>query len=117
MTHCTTDGMHFKRLGRREVLADFEGGALTSDGGALLLGKTDEAIRLLDRAAACFIDHRDPELIEHTVAELLRQRVFGLALGYEDLNDHDELSRDPLLATAVGKPARWQARAPSTGWS
>jgi hypothetical protein len=104
MTQCTTDGMHVKELGKRDVVADFEGGTLTSDGGALLLDKTDEAIGLLGRVAACFVDHRDPELIEHTVAELIRQRVFGLALGYEDLNDHDELSHDPLLAAVVGKP-------------
>lgn len=103
MTQCTTDGMHFKRLGKRDVVADFEGGTLTSDGGALLLDKTDGAINLLGRAAACFVDHRDSELIEHTVADLIRQRVFGLALGYEDLNDHDELSHDPLLAAVVGK--------------
>ena len=82
MTQCTTDAMHFKTLGRRNVVADFEGGTLTSDGGALLLDKTDEAIGLLSRAAECFVDYRDPELLEHTVTELLRQRVFGLALGY-----------------------------------
>jgi len=103
MTQCNTDAMHFKTLGRRNVVADFQGGTLTSDGGALLLDKTDRAIDLLRRAAECFVDHRAPELIEHTVGELVRQRVFGLALGYEDLNDHDELSRDPLLATVVGK--------------
>ena len=104
MTQCTTDAMHFKTLGRRNVIADFQGGTLTSDGGALLLDKTDEAMDLLGRAAACFVDHRDPDLLEHTVRELVCQRVFGLALGYEDLNDHDELSRDPLLAAVVGKP-------------
>jgi hypothetical protein len=95
--------MHFKRLGRREVVADFLGGTLTSDGGALLLDQADQALDLLRRAAGCFVDHRSWRLIEHTVEELIRQRVFGLALGYEDLNDHDELSRDPLLASVVGK--------------
>jgi len=95
--------MHFKSLGRRNVVADFQGGTLTSDGGSLLLDKTDQAIGLLARAAACFVDYRRPDRIEHTVEELIRQRVFGLALGYEDLNDHDELSRDPLLAAVVGK--------------
>jgi len=103
MTQCTTDAMHFKGLGKRKVIADFLGGTLSSDGGALLLDKTDHAIGLMARAAECFVDYRDSERIEHTVEELVRQRVFGLALGYEDLNDHDELSRDPLLAAVVGK--------------
>jgi hypothetical protein len=103
MTHCITDAMEFKTLGRRSVVADFGGGHITSDAGALLLDKTDQALGLLRRAAACFTDHRDVDLIEHTVEHLIRQRVFGLALGYEDLNDHDELSRDPLLAAVVGK--------------
>jgi hypothetical protein len=110
MTQCSTEAMQVKRLGRRDVVADFEGGTITSDGGALLLEKTDEAIDLLRRAAACFVDFRNPDLIEHTVEELIRQRVFALALGYEDLNDHDELSRDPLLAAVVGKPD-------PTGWA
>ena len=103
MTQCNTDAIELKRLGKRSLLADFNGGAITSDAGALLLDKTDEALALTARAAACFTDHRDPGLLEHPVAQLLRQRVFGLALGYEDLNDHDELSRDPLLAAVVGK--------------
>lgn len=102
-THCSTNVIEFKTLGKRKVVADFSGGTMTSDAGALLLQKADEALGLLDRAAACFVDHRDPDLTEHTVLELLRQRVYGLALGYEDLNDHDEVSKDPLLATVVGK--------------
>jgi len=103
MTQCSTDAIKFKRLGKRFVVADFNGGTITSDAGALLLDKTEQAIGLLARAAECFVDHRDGDLIEHTVSDLLRQRVFALALGYEDLNDHDELSRDPLLAAVVGK--------------
>ena len=103
MTQCSKDAIEFKALGKRFVVADFNGGTITSDAGALLLDKTDQAIGLLNRAAGCFVDHRDPDLIEHTVEQLIRQRVFGLALGYEDLNDHDELSRDPLLAAVVGK--------------
>jgi len=103
MTQCSKDAIEFKRLGKRSVVADFGGGTITSDAGALLLDQTEEALGLLGRAAACFTDHRDPDLIEHSVGDLIRQRVFGLALGYEDLNDHDELSRDPLLAAAVGK--------------
>ena len=92
-----------RRPCKRSVVADFNGGTITSDAGALLLGQTDQAVGLIRRAAECFVDHRDAERIEHTVEQLLRQRVFALALGYEDLNDHDELSRDPLLAAVVGK--------------
>jgi len=103
MTQCSTEAIKIKTLAKRSVVADFNGGAITSDAGALLLDKTEEAIGLLARAAECFVDHRDPDLIEHTVEELLRQRIFALGLGYEDLNDHDELSKDPLLATVVGK--------------
>ena len=103
MTHCSKDTIKFKTLGKRSVVADFNGGTITSDAGALLLDKTEQAIGLLQRAAECFVDHRNPDLTEHTVEQLIRQRVFGLALGYEDLNDHDELSRDPLLAAVVGK--------------
>ena len=103
MTQCSTDAIELKSLGKRSVVAAFDGGTITSDAGAVLLDKADAAMALLSRAAACFTDHRDPDLIEHSVENLLRQRVFALALGYEDLNDHDELSRDPLLAAVVGK--------------
>jgi hypothetical protein len=85
------------------VVAGFDGGSTTSDGGVLLLGQVEAKTHVLQQFAACFKDYRDPELIEHTVAELLAQRVSGLALGYEDLNDHDTLRLDPLLATVVGK--------------
>jgi hypothetical protein len=87
----------------RAVVAAFDGGAVTSDAGGLLLGGTDRAIGLTARFAACFTDHRRPELIEHAVPTLVRQRVFGLALGYEDLNDHDQLRHDPVMATLIGK--------------
>jgi hypothetical protein len=90
-------------LGRREVLADFSGGDITSDGGALLLREVERITGIIRQFAACFTDHRDPDRIEHTVEELVAQRVYGLALGYEDLNDHDDLRLDPLLATVVGK--------------
>lgn len=103
MTDCNERSMVFKGLGGREVRADFSGGQMTSDGGAVLLHKVDARIGLLDRLTKCFRDHRDPDAIEHSVRDLLAQRIFGLALGYEDLNDHDELSTDPLLATVVGK--------------
>jgi hypothetical protein len=87
----------------RRVVASFDGGAITSDAGALLLGQTDDAIRLTERFAACFTDRRTPGLVEHQVETLVMQRVFGVALGYEDLNDHDELRRDPVLAVVAGK--------------
>ena len=103
MTQCNEGPLHVKSLGRREVVANFEGGQIASDAGALLLEQADLGAEATERLAACFRDRRDPDRIEHTVCELVRQRVYGLALGYEDLNDHDELSRDPLLATAAGK--------------
>jgi len=103
MTQCTADKLILGRLGRRSVEADFSGGQISSDSGGLLLREVDSHLRLTERLAACFTDHRNPDLIEHTVDELLRQRAYCLALGYEDLNDHEELSRDPLLATLVGK--------------
>jgi hypothetical protein len=90
-------------LGSREVLADFDGGDITSDGGALLLRKTEQLTAVIRQFAACFTDHRHPDLIEHPLTDLVAQRVYALALGYEDLNDHDDLRRDPLLATVVGK--------------
>jgi hypothetical protein len=85
------------------VEAAFDGGAMTSDAGALLLGAADGAIGLVDRFAACFTDARRPELVEHEVVTLVGQRVFGLALGYEDLNDHDHLRLDPTMAVLAGK--------------
>jgi len=103
MTQCNEKTMHFKDAGSREVVANFAGGQLSSDAGALLLGQVDERLGVTERFAGLFTDHRDPDALEHSVLDLLRQRVYGLALGYEDLNDHDELSRDPLLAAAVGK--------------
>jgi len=84
-------------------MARFDGGRITSDGGGLLLREVERRTGVIRQFAACFTDHRDPRLIEHHVEELVGQRVYGLALGYEDLNDHDELRRDPLLATLVGK--------------
>jgi hypothetical protein len=87
----------------RTVEAAFDGGLVTSDAGALLLGATDRTIDLVDRFAACFRDHRRQDLIEHAVGTLIGQRVFAIALGYEDLNDHDELRHDPLMAVLAGK--------------
>jgi Transposase DDE domain group 1 len=102
-TECTAERFDFGLVERREVVGSFDGGAITSDAGALLLGRTDRVIGLVDRLAACFTDYRRPELIEHRVATLVGQRVFGIALGYEDLNDHDELRRDPVMAVLAGK--------------
>src|SRR6476620_5845947 len=98
-TECNPAYLDFPMLGRREVLADFNGGAISSDGGALLLRETERLTGIIRQFAACFTDHRNPDLVEHTVEELLAQRVHGLALGYEDLNDHDDLLFDPPLAT------------------
>jgi hypothetical protein len=100
------------------VVAAFDGGQVTADAGALLLGATDRAIGLVARFAACFADRRNPELIEHRVETLVAQRVFGIALGYEDLVDHDQLRHDPVLASLVGKlEARRQDCAPLAGKS
>jgi hypothetical protein len=93
----------FQALGSRDVTAKFDGGAITSDAGGLLLREVEAKAGIIRRFAACFNDHRDPERIEHSVGELLAQRIFALALGYEDLNDHDTLRLDPLLAVLVGK--------------
>jgi hypothetical protein len=102
-TECSAGLFEFASVERREVVGSFDGGAITSDAGALLLRATDRAIRLVDRLAACFIDRRDQNLIEHRVSTLVGQRVFGIALGYEDLDDHDELRRDPVMAVLAGK--------------
>jgi hypothetical protein len=85
------------------VVARFDGGPITSDAGGLLLREVEQRTGIVRQLGGCFTDHRDEELVEHSVEELLRQRIFGLALGYEDLNDHDQLRHDPLLATLVGK--------------
>jgi Transposase DDE domain group 1 len=92
-----------QRLGGRELVWRFDGGDITSDGGALILRKLEERTGIVRRFAACFTDYRRPDLIEHPLLDLMMQRVFGLALGYQDLNDHDELRRDPMLAVALGK--------------
>jgi hypothetical protein len=103
MTECTQCGFEFAALYRREVVARFDGGEMTTDAGGLLLREVDGQLRLIDRLAACFIDHRQPEKIEHSVRELIAQRVYGLTMGYEDLNDHDQLRADPLMALLAGK--------------
>ena len=102
-TECNTAYLDFPMVGRRELVAGFDGGDITSDGGALLLRKVEQLTGVIRQFAACFADFRNPRLIEHTVEELVAQRVYALALGYEDLVDHDDLRRDPLLAAVVGK--------------
>jgi Transposase DDE domain group 1 len=100
------------------VVASFDGGRITSDAGALLLGATDRVLGLTRRFTACFKDSRDPALVEHSVETLLTQRVVGIALGYEDLIDHDELRHDPIMAVLAGKrEARRSDCAPLAGKS
>ena len=102
-TECSATLFEFAPVEGRRVVAGFDGGAITSDAGALLLGQADRAVRLTERFAACFRDARLAELVEHRVETLIMQRVFGIALGYEDLNDHDELRCDPAMAVLAGK--------------
>jgi len=103
MTQCTPTLFDFQSLGNREVVARFDGGKVTSDAGGLLLREVEAKFGFIAQFTRCFTDHRDSELVEHTLEELLKQRIFGLCLGYEDLNDHDQLRLDPLLAVLVGK--------------
>ncbi len=103
MTECTQPSFGFEAHCSREVVARFDGGTMVSDAGGLLLRQTDRRLNLLPRLAACFDDGRDPRYTTHSVEELLSQRVYAMALGYEDLSDHDELRRDPLLALLSGK--------------
>ena len=117
-TQCSATQFDFARVGGRGVVASFDGGAITSDAGGVLLQATDRAIGLVDRFAACFVDRRRGDLIEHSVRTLVGQRVFGIALGYEDLNDHDHLRHDPVMAVLAGKlEARRQDCAPVAGKS
>jgi len=102
-TECTRDQMEFHGLGRRVVVGEFDGGKISSDSGGLLLREVEQRVHILKRLADCFTDHRDSDLIEHSLDSLIKQRVMGLALGYEDLNDHDTLRHDPLLALLSGK--------------
>lgn len=103
MTECTQSTFEFADHFSRQVIARFDGGTLTTDGGGLLLRETDRRLNLLPRLAECFLDGRSPLLVEHTVEQLVSQRVYGLALGYEDLNDHEQLRQDPLLRVLAGK--------------
>jgi len=102
-TECSQFFFGFHPLKQREIRAQFDGGAITSDGGGVLLREVEKRVGILRQFAACFSDYRNPDLIEHKVEEMVAQRVYGLALGYEDLNDHEELRNDPLLAVLVEK--------------
>jgi hypothetical protein len=106
-TDCSRQPMLFQDLGPRKVVADFSGGTLSSDGGVLLLRQIDQQLGLSRALAGCFCDQRDPHFVDHSLPQLLAQRLYGLALGYEDLNDHNQLRRDPLLATACEKKDPW----------
>lgn len=117
-TQCSAELFDFAPVEGRKVEAAFDGGAITSDAGALLLRAADRAVGLVGRMAACFADGRRADLIEHEVATLVGQRVFGIALGYEDLNDHDQLRHDPAMAVLAGKlAARRSDCAPVAGKS
>jgi len=114
-TECTPKQLEFDAVGRRKLVAAFDAEHISSDGGLALLHRTDGRFGLMRKFAACFRDLRTPELVQHTVEELVRQRVFGIACGYEDLVDHAALRDDPLLSAVVGKadPAQKLA-SPST---
>ena len=103
MTDCTQSGFGFEACGAREIVARFDGGTISSDGGAFLLRQTDQRLNLLPRLAECFLDGRNPEQVEHSILEMLSQRVYGLALGYEDLNDHEQLRKDPVFGILAGR--------------
>jgi len=103
MTECNQSSLGFEACGKREIVARFDGGTISSDGGAFLLRQTDRRLNLLSRLAKCFLDGRNQELIEHTVLEMLSQRIYGLALGYEDINDHEQLRKDPVFGILAGR--------------
>ncbi|MEO8127101.1 MAG: IS1380 family transposase [Bryobacteraceae bacterium] len=103
MTECNQSGFEFEACGSREINARFDGGTISSDGGAFLLRQTDKRLNLLPRLAECFLDGRNQDLVEHSVLEMISQRIYGLALGYEDLNDHDQLRKDPVFAILAGR--------------
>ena len=103
MTECNQSSFGFEACGKREIVSRFDGGAISSDGGAMLLRQTDRRLNLLARLAECFLDGRKQNQVEHSVLEMLSQRVYGLALGYEDLNDHEQLRNDPVFGILAGR--------------
>lgn len=102
-TDCRAEQLEFEGVGGRRVIADFAGGAMTSDAGALLLWYADRTIKLLDRVAGGFVDHRSADFVVHGLPALVGQRIVGIALGYEDVSDHDDLRHDPVLALLAGR--------------
>jgi hypothetical protein len=103
MTECNQSSFGFEASGKREIVARFDGGTISSDGGALLLRQTDKRLNLLPRLAKCFLDGRNQEQVEHSILEMLSQRIYGLALGYEDINDHEQLRSDPVFGILAGR--------------
>jgi hypothetical protein len=103
MTECNQSGFEFEGCGKREIVARFDGGTISSDGGAFLLRQTDQRLNLLPRLAECFLDGRNQEQVEHCILEMLSQRIYGLALGYEDINDHEQLRKDPVFGILAGR--------------
>src|SRR6266436_1932260 len=103
MTECKQSSFGFQDCGSREIVARFDGGTISSDGGAVLLRQTDHRLDLLPRLAQCFLDGRDQDRVQHSVQEMISQRVYGLALGYEDINDHEQLRSDPLFSVLAGR--------------
>src|ERR1700687_1130897 len=103
MTECIQSGFGFKACGSREVVARFDGGTISADGGALLLRQTEQRLNLLPRLAECFLDGRNQALVDHSVLEMLSQRVYGLALGYEDLKDSEQTRQDPVFGILAGR--------------
>jgi DDE family transposase len=103
MTECIQSSFGFKACGSREIVARFDGGAISSDAGAFLLRQTDKRLNLLPRLAACFLDGRNQALVDHSILEMLSQRIYGLALGYEDINDHEQLRTDPVFGILAGR--------------
>jgi len=103
MTECNQSGFGFEACGSREIVARFDGGTISSDGGAFLLRQTDKRLNLLPRLAECFLDGRNQPQVEHSILEMLSQRIYGLALGYEDINDHEQLRKDPVFGILAGR--------------
>jgi hypothetical protein len=103
MTECTQSSFGFEACGKREIVARFDGGTISSDGGAFLLRQTDKRLNLLPRLAECFLDGRNQEQVEHSIQEMVSQRIYGLALGYEDINDHEQLRKDPVFGILAGR--------------
>jgi hypothetical protein len=105
MTECNQSDFGFEASGRREIVARFDGGTISSEGGAFLLRQTDKRLNLLPRLAECFLDGRNQNQVEHSIAEMLSQRIYGLAMGYEDINDHEQLRTDPVFGILAGREA------------